>query len=277
MKRDDVERTLRGLNPQSNAMIGTAVGTIEVCILQPMLYCKTATQQGLPLTLNPKILYRGLTMSVCNMAVLTGLQFPLASVSGKLLSGGENRPLTSAETIGAGFIGGALSGLVCSPMELTIINQQRAGTSLFATPAALAAEHGMFSLTRGLVASCAREGIYTAGYLGMAPVFGKYLRDNYGLGTVSSGIAGAISAGVIVGTASHPADTIKTCMQGDVGCTKFGTATETARTLYAEGGLSRFFSGWTWRTGRMCLGVFIMNEVKVIIAPRMFPAQFEEA
>lgn len=36
----------------------------EVSLLQPMLYLKNATQQGLPFTLNPAVLYRGLAMSV---------------------------------------------------------------------------------------------------------------------------------------------------------------------------------------------------------------------
>ena len=47
-------------------------GTIEVVILQPMLYCKNATQQGLPLTLNPAVLYRGIAVSIGNMAVSAG-------------------------------------------------------------------------------------------------------------------------------------------------------------------------------------------------------------
>lgn len=49
-------------------------GTVEVCLLQPMLYCKNAVQQARPFTLDPRLLYRGLLMSVTNMSVLTGAQ-----------------------------------------------------------------------------------------------------------------------------------------------------------------------------------------------------------
>ncbi len=43
-------------------------------LLQPMLYCKNAVQQARPFTIDPRVLYRGLLMSVTNMGVLTGAQ-----------------------------------------------------------------------------------------------------------------------------------------------------------------------------------------------------------
>ena len=61
-------------SPVSHVAVSPAdtPGTIEVVILQPMLYCKNATQQGLPLTLNPAVLYRGIAVSIGNMAVSAG-------------------------------------------------------------------------------------------------------------------------------------------------------------------------------------------------------------
>ena len=52
----------------------TLAGTIEVSLLQPMLFCKNAVQQARPFTISPQVLYRGLLMSVTNMSVLTGAQ-----------------------------------------------------------------------------------------------------------------------------------------------------------------------------------------------------------
>ena len=52
-----------------------------MCLLQPMLYCKNAVQQARPFTLDPRVLYRGLLMSVTNMSVLTGAQVCAWSVS----------------------------------------------------------------------------------------------------------------------------------------------------------------------------------------------------
>ena len=77
---DASENPLTKLSPLESVGLGVAAGTIEVCCLQPMLYCKNATQQGLPFTLNPAILYRGLTMSIMNMSILTGVQFPHPNV-----------------------------------------------------------------------------------------------------------------------------------------------------------------------------------------------------
>ena len=44
------------------------------------------------------------------------------------------RRLTDLEQISAGAMGGALSGLICGPTELLMIQQQRSGLSLLATP-----------------------------------------------------------------------------------------------------------------------------------------------
>ena len=42
------------LSPVENALVGVAAGTIEVTLLQPILYWKNAAQQSLPFTLNPR-------------------------------------------------------------------------------------------------------------------------------------------------------------------------------------------------------------------------------
>ena len=168
----NAESALLKMSPMENAAIGVGAGTMEVCALQPMLYWKNATQQGLPLTLNPRLLYRGLSTSVINMATLTGLQFPLTGAVSKVITGGADRDLGNGEKILAAFAGGFLSGFACGPFELTMIQQQRFGGSLFGTPARLVTEHGGPSaMGRGLLMSCGREGIYTAGVLGTCPVF----------------------------------------------------------------------------------------------------------
>ena len=63
-------------------------------------------------------------MSVINMSVITGAQFPLTGMCTKLVTGNSQRPLTAAEKIGTGFVGGAISGFLCAPMELVMIQQQ---------------------------------------------------------------------------------------------------------------------------------------------------------
>lgn len=219
---------------------------LQVVMLQPMLYCKNATQQGIPLTLDPRVLYRGVGVSIGNMVVLTGLQFPLTGAVAKTITGGVDRPLGKSEKIASGFAGGAISGFVCAPMELVMIQQQRFGTSMLNAAARIVQEKGPLGLFRGLETSCGREGLFAAGYLGMGPVFAEQLRANYGMGG-SADFAGAVGAGLIAATLSHPLDTIKTCMQGDIERATYTTTAGTASKILQDGGYGFFFRGWAFR------------------------------
>ncbi|KAJ8604972.1 hypothetical protein CTAYLR_006904 [Chrysophaeum taylorii] len=271
---NDIEVRLQRMSPVENGMLGVAAGVIEVCLLQPILYWKNAAQQKLPFTLNPRLLYRGLSTSVANMAVLTGLQFPLTGMVTKVITGGQERQMTGVETIGAAFAGGALSGIACGPMELVMIQQQRFGGSILAAPYRIASTFGPFAFGRGLTMSCGREGMYTAGVLGMCPVFLKELEDK-GVSHSAAKVLAPIGAGVIAATVSHPMDTIKSCVQGDLEYSKFKSMLQTAQTLHAENGITRFFTGWGFRTSRMILAVAIMNECKIRLSPLMFPHHFK--
>jgi hypothetical protein len=44
------------LSEVENTLLGVAAGVIEVSLLQSTNYLKNAAQQGLPLTMNPKVL-----------------------------------------------------------------------------------------------------------------------------------------------------------------------------------------------------------------------------
>jgi hypothetical protein len=257
-----------------DAALGVCCGTIEVSILQPMLFCKNATQQGLPFTLDPRVLYRGIGVSILNMSILTGVQFPLTSMVARAITQGEERPLSDTEKVSSAFAGGALSGLVCGPMELVMIQQQRFGASLVGTAGKVVREFGALTMFRGLTVSCGREGIFTAGYLGLGPVFARRLKDGYGVSSSIGDFAGAVGAGLIAATLSHPLDTIKTCMQGDLERATYRGQFHTLSTLYAQGGVGRFFSGWSWRTTRMICAIFLLGQCKARLGPLLFPKYF---
>ena len=274
-EEDEFQIKLQRLSPIENAAVGVAAGVIEVVSLQPILYWKNASQQGMPFTINPRYLYRGLSTSVANMAILTGMQFPLAGICAKLITGGEAREMSGVETISAAMMGGAISGFACGPMELVMIQQQRFGGSIFATPLRIISKFGLFSMARGTTMSCGREGLYTGGILGMCPVFTKHIEANGIAQGGAAKILAIMSAGVVAATFSHPMDTIKSCVQGDLEYSKYKSQFHTASTLFSEGGFTRFFTGWGFRTGRMILAVGIMNECKVRLSPLMFPKHFQ--
>jgi hypothetical protein len=263
------------LSKFENGVVGVLSGSIEVCLLQPMLYCKNTSQQKLPIVFNPRIIYRGLAASVGNMALLTGLQFPLAAGAMALFTGGKERSLSSAELVGASFIGGWFSGLACGPIEVVMIQQMRFGGTLFATPSRVMKTYGAASIVRGTSLACGREAFFTAGYMGLAPSISRELQQRFGMSESHGSIFGPIGAGLIASTLSHPLDTAKTCMQGDLGRETYGGVVATLRTLYNQGGMGRIFLGWGWRTGRMMGSFFVLAECKKHLSHLLYPHYFQ--
>eukprot|EP00483_Globobulimina_turgida_P012323 UN12346 len=169
---------MQELTNAQNAAVGMLVGTIEVCIDQPFLYWKNAAQQHLPFTLNPKLMYRGLLASVSNMAALTAIQFFGTGVIKRAIVGNQDRALTSSETLLSAFAGGAISGIVCGPLELTMIQQQRFGGNIIGTPLHIIKETGVSGMLRGVLPAITREGIFTCGYLGVTPLLERKISQN---------------------------------------------------------------------------------------------------
>lgn len=267
---------LQRLTPQENTLVGSITGLVDVTTTQWILYCKNSTQQRVPLTMDIRIMYRGYVMSCANMSILTGLQFPLTGLVTNFITGGKERRLTDFEQIQAATIGGYVSGVICAPLELMMIQQQRFGTSLVGTPAKVIEEGGFRGLFRGLNATCLREGVFTGGLLGLGPVLERAFSEKLEWTIGQAKVASAVASGLIIGTISHPLDTIKTCQQGDVLGEKYGNGVATGRQLYKEAGFPRFFSGWTWRTGRMMLQVWLWGQCKASLSPLLFPYHFQD-
>lgn len=69
--------------------------------------------KGLPLSFNPRVLYRGYTANCANVAAGTSFQFAMAGALNKLVLQGERRELRDAEKVGTGreLVAGGLAGL----------------------------------------------------------------------------------------------------------------------------------------------------------------------
>ena len=165
---------MQQLNEAENTLLGITSGIIEVSVMQSTNYLKNASQQGLPFTLNPRVLYRGYVANCLNMGSVTGFQFFANGATKQLITGGVTRPLTPAEQIGAGFAAGSSSAILASPLELLMIQQQRKGGSMGGA-AATVLSAGPATVGRGLINTAMREGIYTAGYLGVGPAVREYI------------------------------------------------------------------------------------------------------
>ena len=185
-----------------------------------------------------------------------------------LVLNGEKRKLSDKETIQTAAGAGAISALVYSPVDLTTIQQQKLSKNPFQTVSFLAKEYGVQSLFRGFSACAVREAIYTAGYLGLAPVITSHLSttDYFKDSPLLASISGACAAGTIAAILTHPVDTVKTIIQADVAATQYSNARSTMITLYNEQGIQSMFRGAIPRTVRVCGAFFIcmsLNEMAI--------------
>lgn len=267
---------LRNLSDHENLLLGVATGVVEQCAVQPLVFWKNSVQQGMPLTMNPKIVYRGTAASCYSMATLTGIQFISSGFLQKLIAGDIKNRMTWGQEVTCAFLGGAISGPACCMMELTMIQQQRFGGSMLGTLLRITRDHGCNGLMRGLVGSTLREAVFTAGYLGTVPASQKYIRENVTVVSPAVGQSiGTLAAAYLCAAITQPIDTVKTCMQGDLERRKYGSFGGTLRTLLAEyGSMRALYRGYFWRSANIVLDFFLIDSISAVLAPLVFPSKF---
>jgi hypothetical protein len=265
------------LNELENATVGMTVGVIEVMCLQPFNYAKNMIQQGMPLSADPRKLYRGVGANCINMGSCTMIQFAIGGSFKKAIKGEDSsRQLKAYEEMGCGIGAGVISALVGSPLELVMIQQQRKGGGSIATVKTIATPA---NIGRGYVGAAVREGLWTCGYLSIPPIVRTNLMKSFP-DTFDSEAKARVPASLLGGLfacyLTHPFDTIKTCMQGDIEREKFKGFTHTAKSVYAESGFTGFYRGATFRYGRMVIAVGMMDFLQSKIGPFLYPAKFGE-
>jgi hypothetical protein len=262
------------LNEAQNATVGMTVGVIEVLILQPLNYCKNMVQQKQPLNFSPAVMYRGVGANCVNMGSCTMVQFVVGGKVKNMITEGK-RELKPWEEMGAGIIAGSLSALVGSPLELVMIQQQRKGHSTAATIQTIATPNHIY---RGLIGAMVREALWTCGYLSIPPIVRRNLMGSYPdvFDTKEKARMPAALLGAAVGCyMTHPFDTVKTCMQGDIERVTYGNFVHTAKKIYSDSGFWGFYRGSSYRYGRMVCAVFLMDTLKEAVGPLLYPAAFK--
>ena len=150
--------------------------------------------------------------------------------------------------MGGAFLGGLASGVPCSVWELTMIQQQRFGGSILGTPTGILRNFGGAGLLRGLTMTLGRESLFTMAMLGVTPQIQRKLVDSSGMDKQVALAAGALTGAFFSATVTHPMDTIKTCLQGDLERTKYGGVLDTGKSLAAEYGVVQgLFKGLSFR------------------------------
>lgn len=247
----------------------------QVLTLQPLNYAKNMVQQKKAISLNPAIMYRGVAANALNMGSCTMIQFAIGGKLKQLVLGGESRRLNLQEEMMCGVAGGSVSALVGSPLELIMIQQQTKGGAIATRVKELAASPMNFG--RGFVGCMVREALWTCGYLSIPPVVRHTLMEQYPTtfpDNNTARIPAALLGGFFGCYMTHPFDTIKTCMQGDIERTKYGTFSQTGAKIWAESSLPGFYRGATFRYGRMVCAVFIMDFLKERIGRLLYPSAY---
>ena len=178
------------------ALAGALTGSTEVLIMQPSNFWKTELQQRrfiLSRALNPKYIYRGITIAAVTIAPVTAIQF---SVNGFCLSSLSSlssttttpttpptttttpTPPTTTMSILSGLIAGITSAIFQSPAQLIEINQQKHGGTIASFVQRVARTHGTQALWRGFSMTATREGLFCCSYIAVSPLLGRTLYEN---------------------------------------------------------------------------------------------------
>jgi len=258
---------MESLTEAENVILGVSVAVFEGVLLQPTLFWKNAMAQGLPLTLDPRKLYRGIGASLANEAGQMSIQFGVTGVLKGHLQSSDTDGSAGWLSVGAAAIGGMVAAVFASPVELVMIQQQRFGGGLVGTPLRIGRQFGLGGLARGLGPAISRDAVYVGGMLGITPVMQQHLEQAHGQSAAVASLQASAIGGVVGGMLSHPFDVLKTCMQGDLERKTYGSLSSTFHTLVASGGLPRLMHGATWRTINITATVYIANECCSLLPP----------
>lgn len=264
---------LRSLDERESCTLGLVAGVIDQVATQPILFWKNSFQQGIPFTVSPRVIYRGLFASCCNMACLTSMQFTFSGTCQKLLTGDASAKMSWGQEVACGFLGGAMSGPACCLLELIMIQQQRFGGTMYGTLGRVVKDQGPASLMRGLVGSTGREAVFTAGYLGSVPATRRWAKERGGLVTPEvDELLGTVTAGLVCGFLTQPCDTAKTCMQGDLERTRYKGFLQTLGQLHREyGSVKALYRGYLWRSLHIIIDFIVLDKVAQFLAPVVYP------
>eukprot|EP01084_Bolivina_argentea_P110579 197408_1 len=155
-----------------------------------------------------------------------------------------------------------------------MIQQQRFGGNVIGTPLHIMRETGVFGMLRGVLPSITREGIFTCGYLGVTPLLERRVSQMDAFNGLPKPVVQfvcSMSAGLVASGLSHPADTIKTCMQGDIEQKTYTRALAGLRLIVARDGIAGLYRGYWWRYLRMGMIFFIFNVTMHPVSRIMFP------
>jgi len=248
---DDDESAKRA--PAAIAFVsGAAAGLADTVVNYPpyCLHYRKQLGQVLSPRANPRIywpreLYRGVGAYACIVPVTC-------------ISDGATHYLRDAHAVGpfaSSFASGMLAALVVqAPTSNVIVAQNDHSLSARAAIRRLWRADGARRFYTGLAPMLGREGLYaSAVFWGEGEAAARYPAAH----ARTHGVSSAALSGSVATALSQPLDTLATAMQR----TASRSVAASARAMYAEGGLARFYYGVAYRGYAIVAGVFVMQHV----------------
>lgn len=209
-------------------------------------------------------------MAVVGIAPITCIQFGTNSaiLRGFAVHRGGASNITDTDRLVAGVLAGMTSAVVQSPCQLVEVNQQNHGGNLVNMARRIYAAHGIPGFFRGVTMTMGREGIFCSSYIALNPLVQKKLKQK-GVGESEASVYSAVATGTFGALLSHPADTLKTRVQGGVFALPGAGGVEGPRgprgavQAIARGGsmLSQFYAGCAPRVFRLICCTYIYGSL----------------
>eukprot|EP00927_Polykrikos_kofoidii_P010565 TRINITY_DN14453_c0_g1_i6.p1 TRINITY_DN14453_c0_g1~~TRINITY_DN14453_c0_g1_i6.p1 ORF type:complete len:310 (-),score=30.40 TRINITY_DN14453_c0_g1_i6:297-1175(-) len=253
------------LSTTHHAIIGALTGSIEQAIMRPTVYWKAELQQQrfcLARAVNPLYCYRGLPVAVLSIAPITCIQFAATNFALKSFGCAGKGYASDKQTMFASIFAGAGSAIVQSPCQLVEINQQKHGGTIHDMVKRVLKERGLLTFWRGGSMTAIREGIFCASFIAIAPLIRRQLDTSCpGMLPGTSAAVSSVISGAVGGAISHPADTLKTRLQGGVFAGAVGSPVrprDAWMELKNSGGLiGKLYAGYVPRAFRLSCCTFI--------------------
>ncbi|KAK9906772.1 hypothetical protein WJX75_007691 [Coccomyxa subellipsoidea] len=216
----------------------------------------------------PQGLYKGVTSPLAGQIVFRSVLFGAFGAAKRWLStnpDGSTRALTTLDFYKAGAITGFVSAFAEGPIDffksqiqVQIIrakgdpNYKPAFTSVSGCVKSVFRHNGVLGPFQGLTATIIRNTPANSIYLGSFEVLKQQFAKAYGCtpqelpGIMT--VAAAGTGGLMYWLAIYPIDQVKSAMMTDSiikSERKYPTMASAFKKLYAEGGVPRFFKGWT--------------------------------
>ena len=190
---------------------------------QPLTYWKNAAQQGLGFTLNPRPLYRGRWSRRSVDGTLTAFQFAASGWFQKLFAGGVVRELSLPRRSRPRFLAGARRRALLRARALHDSAAARWGRIVAQHSASAHARDGRQpgrALARLRADRRARRillrGLPRSARRSLEQKLDDVDADSRALSPFARNFIASTASGLAAAALTHPADTVKSCMQGDV-------------------------------------------------------------